>query len=111
MNNDQVKVDNAMKFDYDAAEDKIIRDAMHNVLLVAVRGITVVCPFMPPIKVMGLIVHTLARVMCEIYVADTISVHKFRKMIRDIFDATTKGLPVITPVKAEDSKTETADVG
>lgn len=109
MNNDQVHM---LNFNLNAEEDKAVRDAMHNVMLVAVRGVIGVCPHMPYTKVMALMCHSLGRVLCELYIGDAITVHKFRKTCRDVFETTMKGMPVITPQAAPDpEKTETAAVG
>jgi hypothetical protein len=85
---DQVKIEAS------PADDQL-RQATYAVLQCMVRGAIACSPQVRPEAVMLLCCHNLGRLMAEMYVGDELAVHKFRKACRDVFDRTTKEMPII----------------
>jgi hypothetical protein len=85
---------NKMKIEASPADEQL-RMATYSVLQCMVRGAIACSPQVRPEAVMVLCCHNLARLMAEMYVGDELAVHKFRKACRDVFDKTTKEMPII----------------
>jgi hypothetical protein len=85
---------NDIKVTPQSADDQL-RIAIYGVMQCMVRGAIGCSPQVKPEAVMILCCHNLGRLMAEMYVGDELAVHKFRKACRDVFDRTTKEMPII----------------
>ena len=89
--------------------DSRLRLGFHQTMHVIVRGMFACFPHAAVEKVLLLFVMVAAQVVSELYAGDQLAVYKFRKSCLDIFDETTKKMPVVPLVQPE-TKTNTAAI-
>lgn len=92
-------------------EDEFLRGWLHQILYCVVRGAIASLPMIKVEKIMLVACHTVARIICELYAGDDVSVYRFRKAARDLFDDTTKQMPVVPMPSAHPVETDTAVIG
>lgn len=76
-------------------EDKFLRMWTHQVMHCTLRGIVGCFPQVRAEKLILVACMALAQLIAEMYTGDEVTVHRFRKSARDIFDEMTRKLPVV----------------
>lgn len=90
-------------------DDDVLRQWMHQIMMVSLRGLVgILVPRLRVEKVLLVFTHSCARLICEFYAGDEVSVHKMRKACREMFFETTKKMPVVPLTQQPIEQTDTA---